>query len=89
MTVRSSQHGTDKEAPGFDAAVSADSAPFTAAAGGGAGDKADGKGATVAAMAESSAGAEYDGIDDNSSDGGDAHEELSAWLHGTADWWTS
>lgn len=28
-------------------------------------------------------------VDDDSSDGGAAHEEISAWLHSTADWWTS
>lgn len=28
-------------------------------------------------------------VDDDSSDGGAAHEEISAWLHSTEDWWTS
>lgn len=36
-------------------------------------------------------GCEDDGDidDDDSSDGGAAHEDISLWLHSTQDWWTS
>ncbi|CAM9501101.1 unnamed protein product [Ectocarpus sp. 12 AP-2014] len=70
------QQGGGKEAPGFDAAVRASAA------------SSDGNaGVEVAAVA----GAIDVGDDDksSSSDGGAAHEDLSAWLHSTHDWWTS
>lgn len=72
----------------FDAAVSMASSPLTTPHVGVCG-KGEGKG-VAAAMAEGLAGADVnDDDDDNSSDGGAAHEELSVWLHGTDDWWTS
>lgn len=47
-----------------------------------------GSGIMVAAAAPKGEDAGVSDVDDDSSDGGEAHEELSAWLHNTEDWWT-
>lgn len=73
--ARLMQRGGGKEAPGFDAAVRA-----SAASSGG------NIGAEVADATH--VGDDYDDKS-SSSDGGAAHEDLSAWLHSTHDWWTS
>lgn len=67
-----------KEAPGFDAAVAVPTAA--------AGEANEGKGGAAAA-AEGCVDPEDE--DHNSSDGGAAYEDLSAWLHSTDDWWIS
>ncbi|CAM9838396.1 unnamed protein product [Ectocarpus fasciculatus] len=76
--ARLMQQGGGKEAPGFDAAVRASAA----SSGGNVGVEA-----AAAAVADA-----IDAVDDDkssSSDGCAAHEDLSAWLHSTHDWWTS
>lgn len=74
-----------EDAPGYDAAISA--------AGWRSGDAGvdEGKGAAATAEVGPVPTTTVDGgdVDDDSSDGGAAHEEISAWLHSTADWWTS
>ncbi|CAM9987806.1 unnamed protein product, partial [Pylaiella littoralis] len=81
--------GGGKEAPGFDAAVSASAAVVP----GGGGGASEGKGGAFAAGSTAAkgigSGVEVPDEDDNSSDGGAAQEDLSAWLHSTDDWWTS
>lgn len=70
--------GSSKAAPRFDAAVpcSPSSSPtgIVVQAGGAHDERRRGVG-----------GGDSDG---ESSDGGAAHEEISAWLHSTDDWWT-
>lgn len=64
-----------REAPGYDTAVNA-------VAGCGPDANSDGGDGNAVLTGDGD-------LDDDSSDGGAAHEEISAWLHSTEDWWIS
>lgn len=75
-------NGGQGGAPGYDAAVGCDVDCAR-------GDEVETAVVSAAMSVEVSAGVGAGDIDDDSSDGGAAHEEISAWLHSTEDWWIS
>lgn len=76
LLYRLSQSGN--EAPGYDAAVNSTNG------------RSNDESATVNDEGVGGiSGAGGGEVDEDSSDGGAAHEEISTWLHSTQDWWTS